>query len=561
MDGIPSITSKRILSYVGQRNFNLGQEYFNDGAIERTLREGNTIKATCQGTRPQPYRVWVIFNRRGIAESDCSCPVGSGNCKHVAALLIAWLKTPDAFTQTLPIEEKLSKLDKPQLLALLKRLLRHDPDLEQIIDAMPIPGQPITPNMFQKQADAIFATATGEWDEAGDLADQVMELAGEAKAFLCAGESTSAAAVYQGILASLIGHYEDFGYHDNDGELSSAISECVVGLHACLTLIKDQQQRLPFFRSLLDVLDLDENLGGVGIGDDAYSAIMEDATAHERREIARWINADPGYKDFVIDLLAQDVPDDEYLSYCRQHGRRHDLIERLLKRNRLEEAARELASAPENELPGIAEVFVAHRQADLAEQRLRERANRSKSPFILRWLKDRCIARRDHAGALEFARREFQLNMSHESYRQFRGIATKLRQWDTIRPELLAMLRKSADPSAFVSICLDEGMIDDALAVLQNRQRPCNFDQRLAIAKAAESSRPESAIEIYLGEAAHYISQRHRDAYQQACQYLKLARKLYEKSGQQSAWKQQLTTLRLRHKTLKAFLEELQKLE
>src|SRR5437660_819623 len=301
MDDLPSITSKTIQSYVEQRSFHLGQQYVADGAISHTLREGRTIKATCQGTAPRPYRVWVTFDRHGIDGSDCSCPVGSGACKHVAALLIAWQKTPEAFTQTLPVEGKLSKLDKPQLLALIKQLLRRNPDLEQIIDAMPLPGQPITPKLFQQQADAIFATATGEWGEAGDLADQVMELAAEAKAFLCAGQSTSAGAVYQALLASLIGHYQDFGYNDNDGELASAISECVVGLHACLTLIKDQPQRLPLFRSLMSVMDLDDNLGGVGIGDDAYTAIMEDATTPERREIARWIGADPNSKDFVME--------------------------------------------------------------------------------------------------------------------------------------------------------------------------------------------------------------------------------------------------------------------
>src|SRR4051812_21874808 len=133
MDDIPSIGPRKIQSYVGQRNFTLGQQYVANGAIEHTLREGKTIKATCQGTAARPYRVSVTFDRIGIDESDCSCPVGSGACKHVAALLIAWEKTPQAFTQTLPIHDKLSKLDKPQLLALLKQLLHRNPDIEQII--------------------------------------------------------------------------------------------------------------------------------------------------------------------------------------------------------------------------------------------------------------------------------------------------------------------------------------------------------------------------------------------------------------------------------------------
>ncbi len=169
--------------------------------------------------------------------------------------------------------------------------------------------------------------------------------------------------------------------------------------------------------------------------------------------------------------------------------------------------------------------------------------------------------RRDYAAALELGRREFQLNMSEVNYRQLRSIANKLKQWVTIRPQLLGLLRKSADTSVFISICLDEGMIDEALAALQDHQRPCFVDQRLAVAKAAEAVRPESAIEIYLGEASTHISHRHRDAYRQACEYLKLARKLYQKSGRQSEWTRQLRSLRARHKTLKAFLQELQKLE
>ena len=140
-------------------------------------------------------------------------------------------------------------------------------------------------------------------------------------------------------------------------------------------------------------------------------------------------------------------------------------------------------------------------------------------------------------------------------------VGEKLHQWETIRPELLALLRKSSDRSTFIAICLDEGLIDDALAALQAHAPQSFPDERLAVAKAAESCRPESAIEIYLGEASTHISHRHRDAYRQACKYLKLARKLYQKSGQQSEWTRQLCSLRVRHKTLKAFLQELQKLE
>jgi uncharacterized Zn finger protein len=557
MDDIPSLTPKKILSYVGQRSFNLGQQYFASGAIDHTQRERDTIKATCQGTAPRPYRVRITFSRRGIQDSDCSCPVGSGSCKHVAALLIAWQNNPQAFTATLPLDDKLANLDKPQLLSLLKQLLRRNPDLEQIIDATPLPGQPITPQLFRQQADAILATATGEWGEAADLTDQVMDLADSADEFRKSGDLASAGAVYQGLLASLISNHD--GFHDGDGEFLDSIGACVEEIGTCIEAIQDQDQRLPLFRALLDVIDFDANLGGMGIGDGAYEIIMQVASPQERREIARWIGNDPRSSDFVMELLASEIPDDEYLDLCRQKGRRHDLIERLLKLNRLDDAARELSSVRDLELPALADLFVSHRQTDLAERCLRERSNRSKSPQILQWLKERCSRRRDYTGALELARRQFQLEPSYENFRQLRTLGRKLKAWESVRPELLALLRKSINSSVLIQVCLEEGLIDEALATLR-AQEPNRFAQeRLTVAKAAEDSRPEAAIEIYLDEALACIANRHREAYRQACQYLKRARLLYQKAGQDSEWDRQLRTLRTRHKNLRALQGELQK--
>ncbi len=55
-----------------------------------------TLKALCQGSAASPYRVEVTFSQKGIASTNCSCPVGAGGyCKHVAALLLTWLHEPE----------------------------------------------------------------------------------------------------------------------------------------------------------------------------------------------------------------------------------------------------------------------------------------------------------------------------------------------------------------------------------------------------------------------------------------------------------------------------------
>ena len=66
----------------------------------RSASSGNTLKAWCQGSRPQPYRLWATYSAAGIEEAHCSCPVGlGGRCKHVAALLLTWSDQPDSFRE------------------------------------------------------------------------------------------------------------------------------------------------------------------------------------------------------------------------------------------------------------------------------------------------------------------------------------------------------------------------------------------------------------------------------------------------------------------------------
>ncbi len=95
---IPAVSEETISDWVGSRSFQLGRSYFENEAIFDPRRQGSSLKACCQGSMPQPYRLGVAFGAEGIEEANCSCPVGDGgHCKHVGALLLTWLDQPDAF--------------------------------------------------------------------------------------------------------------------------------------------------------------------------------------------------------------------------------------------------------------------------------------------------------------------------------------------------------------------------------------------------------------------------------------------------------------------------------
>ena len=94
---IPAVSEGTISDWVGSRSFQLGRRYFENEAILDPRRQGSALKARCQGSMPQPYRLRDAFGAEGIEEAHCSCPVGGGgHCKHVGALLLAWLDQPDA---------------------------------------------------------------------------------------------------------------------------------------------------------------------------------------------------------------------------------------------------------------------------------------------------------------------------------------------------------------------------------------------------------------------------------------------------------------------------------
>ena len=120
-----AVSEETILDWVGPRNFQLGHSYFESRAIVDPRRQGKALKAWCQGSMPQPYRLQASFEHRGVVEADCSCPVGGGGrCKHVGALLLAWLHQPDAFRVVAELDSDLEQRSKPELIALIKQMLR-----------------------------------------------------------------------------------------------------------------------------------------------------------------------------------------------------------------------------------------------------------------------------------------------------------------------------------------------------------------------------------------------------------------------------------------------------
>ncbi len=102
MSTIPTLTEQTIRTFVGEQNFQKGQQLVHDGAIVYPEQQAMALKASCYGSLPEPYHVQVTFDGTGITIAFCSCSAstpayGNRGCEHTAALLLAWKEQPEAF--------------------------------------------------------------------------------------------------------------------------------------------------------------------------------------------------------------------------------------------------------------------------------------------------------------------------------------------------------------------------------------------------------------------------------------------------------------------------------
>src|SRR5690349_18017905 len=104
MNTLPFLDEQNIRIVVGEQNFVDGRQYVDDEAIVGAVRQGMTLKAYCYGSLPEPYRVQVTCDAKGITDTRCTCSgdsvqYGHHGCQHVAALLLMWRESPEAFTE------------------------------------------------------------------------------------------------------------------------------------------------------------------------------------------------------------------------------------------------------------------------------------------------------------------------------------------------------------------------------------------------------------------------------------------------------------------------------
>jgi len=580
----PLINRHFVQNYVGISNFQKGENYAINKAIRRGKLKNYVLTALCQGHEFDPYRVEVIFNQEGIQHSYCSCPVGAGGkCKHVAALLLTWLESPDTFTIWDDLKSRLQTYDSHTLLELIDLLEEHSEKSDEVIQAfqnnLQIAQSPELARFFRRIEEAFHVTELPWYhsDEGGltEITFALGKIRSDALQLLAQGKFDDVLRITQTSIQHILNYLDD--HADSWGNLTEELKGNVNVLDQLFAQTHTPELRQKIVQVLFRLVEEQLYREGNIAADEAKQVILDHTNGEEKQKIVGWIQAlqtnrvespdtPHSLEDFLIDLQKEQLDPEIYLAHYRQTGQVLKLIDSLLDLDRLTEA-KKVAKQKEffsQTLP-IAQLFVKHRQEDVAEKLVLTFLKQRPDLQAYRWLKDFYQKQNKPVQALEQAKHILYLSPQFAYYQDVREQAQALNQWPVIKQEVITYFKDLKNDLLLIEIYLDEKELEQAIDTLKQASET-RFEAfkntyysllALQVAAAARHKYPQVALEIYQDIIKELIEERNRESYQKACDHLKTIRSIYLDQQRTQGWEEYLKNLMQTYRRLKALRDEI----
>ncbi len=583
---ILSLDQVGIQNYVGLSSFQKGKEYVLNQAIRQGKLKNHVLTALCQGHEFDPYRVEVILNSEGIQQSYCSCPIGiEGKCKHVAALLLTWVDSPDTFVDWENLKGNLQDYDASTLLELIDLLDDKIETSSDIIRAFSRSLKAVkSPRLarYERRIDEAFHISEFPWyhpDEGGltEIVFALDKIRSDADLLLKEGQIEEAICIDQSLIQQILNHLDD--HLDPWENLSEELKRCVQSLSQALQhLDKREDLRLKVFQILFRLIE-EQVYREVNVGsEEAKEVILQHVRPTERDKIVAWIEAIQmhqlsaeeqkylGLEDFLIDLQKDILEPDVYLTYYRETGQVLKLVDSLLALGKVKEA---MHAAKQKEwtfqtLP-LANLFVKHHQEAIAEKLVLDFFQDHPGLQVLHWLKDFYQQRGNFEAALDAAKQILYLSPQFSYYQVVQNLGQKLKQWPALRQEIIQHFKDIPDELLQVEIYLDEKSIKEAIDAFKSISHLSYYSFKdmpyallaLRLAEMARSKYPRFSLQVYQDVVDHHIEERNRESYRRACEHLKTIQLIFADLQKMEEWEVYLKSLMQTYRRLKALKDEI----
>lgn len=281
---LPRLTEAHVRALASEKSFERGQTYYRDGALLEPVCQELELRAQCEGSGYEPYRVSATLAKSGIAETSCTCPYDYGGiCKHIVALLLTYVHEPQAFRSIPPLSALLAGRSKEELIALVGELIKREPELLSLVELSVETGQ-----AAQGKAPDVSAyrrqTRRALRHESERVVEKELRALGELAARAAKSDDwLNAGAIYHAVLDEAVrGHDDMLREIDEDGGIAFIIDEVALGLSQCLKKSKaDAETRRAWLGVLLEAELTDIEMGGIDLAPSAREAVLENADDEE----------------------------------------------------------------------------------------------------------------------------------------------------------------------------------------------------------------------------------------------------------------------------------------
>lgn len=281
---LPRLTEAHVRGLASERSFERGEAYYRDGAVLEPVRQSLELRAQCEGSDYEPYRVGATLTRSGIAETSCTCPYAYGGiCKHIVALLLTYVHEPRAFRSIPPLPVLLAGRSREELLALIDELVKYEPELLSLVELSVATGQTAQGKTLDAAAYRRQARRALRHESERAVEKELRALRELAARAAKAGDWLNAGAIYHAVLDEAVRGYDDIVQAvDEDGGVAIVIDELAMGLSQCLKQSgTDAETRRAWLEALLEAELADIELGGIDLAPSAREAVLEHADEDE----------------------------------------------------------------------------------------------------------------------------------------------------------------------------------------------------------------------------------------------------------------------------------------
>src|SRR6266700_550549 len=480
------------------------------------------------------------------------------------------------------LESLLLGLTREQLQSLLLKLSEQEPLLTEAIErevALLKTSQPTTPapkvapkpqvhvdvKAVRRQVQASIhsldrmRSSEAYW-QIGAVVNEIGQVVEQAWTLIKADDGRQALAVLEAITEEYMSEWESMD--DSDGEASSFFSTLgAAWTEAILSADLSREEREQWADQLAA---WQEELDDYGV-DEAFDAPqtaaldgwdyppLQRVLQGRITEQGAWEGEAPFYADALtkarLHILERRGRFQEYLYLAEAEGHTEEYVTMLVHLGRVEEAisyGRHYLATTDEAL-ALAKALYEHGEHEqslqIAEHGL---SLEGRKASLAKWLRDQALSMGEKTRALTAAEVAFRDEINLENYQRMAEIAGE--QWPERRTGLLDYARqtKSSYPKGQIDVFLHEGLIDDAITVLDPYASHTLVEQ-VVDAALQSPSQLDWVIQACRKQAEYILDRGKAELYSSAANWLAKARKAYHMLGQKEEWQTYLDELLSQH--------------